>query len=274
MMGNGGYWGPIATRLAGRVDLSAFDMPGHGQSPDWRPALPPGDYHTDVTRIAADFIGGSVDLIGHSMGATVALRLALAAPHQVRSLTLIEPVLFAAAGQSDGMEGRLAKLLDQGETREAARLFLSVWGTQPFEAMSRPMQSQVTGQIRLLVNSNATLNHDKAHMLRDGGLESITAPVMVIMGNESPPVIHAIGDALARRLPQLVRACVPGAGHMLPITHPREVAALIAENLDRATNGDADRADALPPAPADPGAAPAASVDAAVGPGTVRRPRR
>ena len=157
MMGNGGYWGPIAARLDGRVDLAAFDMPGHGQSPEWRPAPPPGDYHTDVTRIAADFIGGKVALIGHSMGATVALRLALAAPHQIRSLTLIEPVFFAAAGQSDGMEGRLAAVLAQGQTREAARLFLSVWGTQPFEAMSRPMQSQVTGQIRLLVNSNACL---------------------------------------------------------------------------------------------------------------------
>ena len=30
------------------------------------------------------------------------------------------------------------------------------------------------------------------------------------------------------------RAQVPGAGHMLPITHPDQVAGLIAVNLDRA----------------------------------------
>ena len=238
MMGNAGYWGAIARHLDGRVDISGFDMPGHGESPDWVPAVPPGDYHTDVTRIAADFVGGPVDLIGHSMGATVALRLALAAPHQVRSLTMIEPVLFAAAGQSDGMESRLAALLEQGQDREAARLFLSVWGTQPIDAMSQPMQVRVTQQVRLLVNANATLNHDAAGMLRDGGLESITAPAMLITGAESPPVIHAIGDALAQRLPDVARARVPGAGHMLPITHPREVAGLIAVNLDRAVGID------------------------------------
>ena len=30
MMGNAAYWGPIAKRLDGRVDLMGFDMPGHG----------------------------------------------------------------------------------------------------------------------------------------------------------------------------------------------------------------------------------------------------
>jgi lipase len=47
---------------------------------------------------------GPVHLIGHSFGATVALRLAIEAPERVASLTLIEPVLFAAA--PDGPEKR------------------------------------------------------------------------------------------------------------------------------------------------------------------------
>ena len=58
--------------------------------------------------------------------------------------------------------------------------------------------------------------------------------MLLISGAESPPVIHAIADALAGRLPDVGRANVPGAGHMLPITHPDEVAGLIGVNLDRA----------------------------------------
>ena len=65
-------------------------------------------------------------------------------------------------------------------------------------------------------------------------LEAIDAPVLLISGAESPPVIHAIAGALAGRLPDVGRANVPGAGHMLPITHPDEVAGLIGVNLDRA----------------------------------------
>lgn len=63
------------------------------------------------------------------------------------------------------------------------------------------------------------LSQDSANILRDGGLEAIDAPVMLISGENSPPVIHAIADALAGRLPDVGRATVPGAGHMLPLTH-------------------------------------------------------
>ncbi|WP_258869676.1 alpha/beta fold hydrolase [Paracoccus thiocyanatus] len=98
MMGNAVYWGPIAQALRDRVRVSAPDLPGHGQSPDW--AGGPPDYHTAVTRAAAALIDRPLDLIGHSMGATVALRIAVAAPQAVRSLTLIEPVLFAAAPEA------------------------------------------------------------------------------------------------------------------------------------------------------------------------------
>ena len=94
MMGNASYWGPIAEGLANKVQISAPDLPGHGQSPDW-PGTP--DYHSYTTRAVAPLIDRPMDLIGHSLGATVALRIAVAAPEAVRSLTLIEPALFAAA---------------------------------------------------------------------------------------------------------------------------------------------------------------------------------
>ena len=51
------------------------------------------------TQIVGNFITDPIDVIGHSFGATVALRLAVEQPEKVRSLTLIEPVFFAVAGQ-------------------------------------------------------------------------------------------------------------------------------------------------------------------------------
>jgi len=82
--------------------------------------------------------------------------------------------------------------------------------------------------------SNEALRRDSANILREGGLEAIDAPVLIVMGEDSPPVIPAIADALATRLPDVGRARVPGAGHMLPITHPQQLAELIGLNLDRA----------------------------------------
>lgn len=234
MMGNAVYWGPIAQALRDRVRISAPDLPGHGQSPDW-PGGPP-DYHTAVTRAAAALIDRPLDLIGHSMGATVALRIAVAAPQAVRSLTLIEPVLFAAApeAQNDALLEDVAARLAAGEDAQAARAFLDVWGGLDWQAQAPATQARLARQIHLVQASNETLRDDAAHILRPGGLESIDAPVMIVLGQESPPVIPAIAKALAARLPDVGRASVPGAGHMLPITHPRQVAELIGLNLERA----------------------------------------
>ena len=59
-------------------------------------------------------------------------------------------------------------------------------------------------------------------------------PVMLIRGASSAPVMAPILEALAARLPDVGVAVVPGAGHMVPLTHPAEVAGLVAVNLDRA----------------------------------------
>lgn len=236
MMGSGRYWGPICDRLQGRVSLSGFDMPGHGRSDAWTPGPGLPDFHSAVTRIAAAFIQRPMDLIGHSMGATVALRIAVAAPEAIRSLTLIEPVLFAAAPGSaqEDLDRQIAASLAQGRPDKAVRSFLQVWGQQPYDSLPAATRRQMDAQIALVASSNRVLHEDSADMLRPGGLESIAAPVMLISGRDSPPVIHDIDAALAARLPDIGRATVPGAGHMLPITHPDEVAGLIAVNLDRA----------------------------------------
>lgn len=235
MLASGRYWGPIAERLDGRVDLHGFDMPGHGRSAPWTPGPDDPDYHTAVTRIAASFVTRPMDLIGHSLGATVALRIAVAAPEAVRSLTLIEPVLFAAAEDPEqrARDVQMAALLAEGRRDEVARRFLADWGTEAPEP-GQPLPDQILSQIELVAETGPTLSQDCAGLLRAGGLESIDAPVLLISGESSLPVIHSIADRLAERFADVGRATVPGAGHMAPLTHPDQVAGLIAVNLDRA----------------------------------------
>ncbi|MDB6178830.1 alpha/beta fold hydrolase [Paracoccus sp. Z330] len=236
MLASGSYWGAIAKRLDGRVDMQGFDLPGHGNSDDWQPGADDPDYHTAATRIAASFIERPLDLIGHSMGATIALRIAVAAPEAVRSLTLIEPVLFAAASdaQQAVRDAEMDRLIASGNTEQATRSFLATWGAQGYDQLPARMQDQMQERIHLVHAAGQTLSHDNANILRPDGLEGIDAPVLFISGENSPPVIHAIADSLAARLPDVGRASVPNAGHMLPITHADEVAGLINLNLDRA----------------------------------------
>lgn len=233
MMGNASYWGPISKALGSKLRISAPDLPGHGQSPDW-PGEP--DYHTYTTRAVAPLIDRPMDLIGHSLGATVALRIAVAAPEAVRSLTLIEPVLFAAIRNpaNDSAMRALGDLVAAGQEDEATRRFLSEWGGIAWEAQPPARRQRLARQMRLVVAGNDALMHDSARILRAGGLERIDAPVMLLMGEKSPPIIADIADSLAARLPDVGRAKVPDAAHMLPITHPAQVAELIGLNIERA----------------------------------------
>ena len=213
-MGSSVYWGPIAARLNGMVDLRAFDAPGHGRSGDWAPGDLKGvDFHTGVTWIATPRIDRPMDLIGHSLGATVALRIAVGAPQMVRSLTLIEPVLFAAVPElrDAPLFEVMDRLLAEDRDEEATRAFMAVWGDADFDALPPQQKQRMVTQIRMVAEANVILRQDRARILRDGGLEGIGAPVMLIRGEASPPSIAAIADALAARLPDVARAVVPAA---------------------------------------------------------------
>ena len=234
-LAHGGAWSGVSAQLPG-VTLVAPDLPGHGRSPAWDGR---SDLHTLTTwECLALLPEAPVDLVGHSFGATVALRMALERPEAVRSLTLIEPVLFAAARAAGDPAWRqnvealqpFAEALAAGDRIAAAAAFQAVWGVS-LSDMPAPQRDYIAARIHLIAAVDPTLRQDTAGLLGFGRLEALGLPVLLVEGATSPPVIAAIQTELARRLPQVTRAVVPGAGHMSPLTHPAEVASLIAAHI-------------------------------------------
>lgn len=232
-LAHAGAWSGLAAHLTG-VTLTALDQPGHGRAAAW---TGPGDLHDRATAEALALtksLGQPVDLIGHSFGGTVALRLALHRPDLVRSLTLVEPVLFAAARGSAAFAGFAARhaafgrLIAAGQDAEALRLFHGDWGNgQSLEDLPPRILSYMLARIGLIAVQTPVLLEDSAQLLRPGALEALDLPVQMIRGAQSPAVVQAIHASLGQRLPRAVERVVPGAGHMLPISHAAEVAALV-----------------------------------------------
>jgi pimeloyl-ACP methyl ester carboxylesterase len=242
-LAHAGAWSGLAKLLPG-VELTAFDQPGHGKADDW-------DGNEDLqglaTRLAIEFaerVGGGapVDLMGHSFGGTVCLRVALERPDLVRSLVLVEPVLFAAARAAGDpafapfLAGHTAfeDEVRAGRREAGARLFHAAWGGEAgFDDLPEAQRQYILDRIHFIVAQGPSLRDDSGALLRYMGLESLGLPVLLVEGGESPPVIGAIMDELGRRLPDTTRLVVPGAGHMVPITHPQAVAEAILAHLDR-----------------------------------------
>lgn len=226
-------WGGMARHLSGALSMTAFDLPGHGRSGDWDGV---GEIQAQCVRIAADFAaraGGPLDVIGHSFGATVALRLALEHPGALRSLVLIEPVLFAVAGRAKGDgDAAFAEAMRAGDMERAARDFTALWGTGArWEDIAQAQQAKLTAQMPLIAASAPALYDDIGGMLRPGGLEGLDLPVLLLEGSRAPAVISAINDGLAARLARAERSIIGGAGHMAPVTHPAQLSAEILRFL-------------------------------------------
>lgn len=237
-LSHGGAWKGVAQFLAGHLTLRACDLPGHGKSDDW-------DRQTDLHELCVTALlpmpDEKVDLIGHSFGATIALRLAIEYPDQIRSLCLIEPVLFAAAALDDPealahYKAQTAEVFDDSLHQDmtgVARRFNRVWGDgRNWKEIPSATREYITARMHLVRAQEAALFEDAASLLEPKRLGRVAMPVLLIEGDQSPPIVTSINKALAERLPNARRATVHGAGHMAPITHPREIGALIVGLLE------------------------------------------
>lgn len=240
-LAHAGAWSGLAEALTG-INLTAMDFIGHGRARDWDGVE---DYHSAATADAialAETLGRGqpIDLFGHSFGGTVALRMAVTRPDLVRSLMLIEPVFFAAAKQAKDSEWeafiadhrQFGDLVASGQRQEAARQFHAIWGGgEGFDTLPERMQHYMADRIHLITAPWPVVLEDAPGLLAPGRIEAIRLPVLLVEGNISPPIVPAVNRAIAARLPKVSRMTVPEAGHMLPISHPTQLAPLALAHL-------------------------------------------
>lgn len=243
-LAHGGAWAGLAS-LMRRVTVFAPDQPEHGKGSIWDRSRPLHDQAMAESVAVTQHVGqgAAVDLLGHSFGGALALRIALERPDLVRSLTLVEPVLFAAAGAAGdpafapfrARHLQFADLIAAGQAEDALRMFHGDWGTgDTLEDLQPRTRTYMLDRIPLIAAQNPTLLDDQAGMLRAGGLEALNVPVLFVEGGASPPIVAAVHSALIARIGHCQRLVVPGAGHMVTITHAGAVAPTLQRHLDAA----------------------------------------
>ena len=191
----------------------------------------------DVSEMAGDaasVAGGAVDVIGASLGAAVAIEMAIAHPEAVRSLTLITP--FTEAG------ARLLAVLDAWcdlgaavGPESIARALLPWLFSPDFLADDRARARTLRGLAAIAARvPAATLARSAAGLRawsgsRTADLPKISVPTCVIGGGGD--LLTPAADAVAQAIPGAAFILVPDAGHAVGLEAPETVNDAIAAHL-------------------------------------------
>ncbi len=263
--GNGLSWAGLAG-LGGRCRAIVPDLPGHGGTA-WDADSPPSPAAADVPRPAGDVprpaapvpdrrprasvertaddlativrgLGADpVDVVGYSLGARIALRLAIVHPDSVRTLVLeapsagiADPGARAERAAADAERARLA--VTGGIDAFAAR-----WEAEPVLAGEAALPGPARGRQAVIRRANTPLG--LAASLVYGGqgameplherLAEVVAPTLVVVGADDP--VRARGEEVAAGIPRARLALVPGAGHAPHLERPERFHALLVEFL-------------------------------------------
>lgn len=230
-LGSKSQWRGLAERLARTHRTLAIDLLGYGDAPA------PGDYETfsldtEVQRVL-DLVaqrlrpGERFQLVGHSYGGGVALRLAQTAPQRVASLALFEPTAFHVVGDADpaiaevrAVADSLAPTDDAGERLSQTERFMDFWnGAGSFAALP---EARRAGLARLIPKARYDFRALLDDPQRAPALARLRVPTCLIVGGHSPSCARRVAAVLEETLPVVQVHHVP-TGHMGPVTHPELV---------------------------------------------------
>jgi pimeloyl-ACP methyl ester carboxylesterase len=204
-------WMMAMARIARAAYVVAIDLPGHGPSPapaGGVAALSITGYRDAVGELAATLCLGPSVLVGHSMGALVAMEAALAWPDKVRGLVLC---------------GAAARLPVSDELMEVVRrepAGVAAWVAEHgFSPLVKPAVRRgfvaagvVTAPATTLADFEAVRGADLS-----ARVGSLTCPVLWLDGADD----RIVGPTEGR--PGEVRT-LAGVGHLVPIEAPGAVA--------------------------------------------------
>ena len=227
--GRGSSWGAHATAFAREFRVVVVDLPGHGRS-----GIPSDPARASVER-SADDLASILDrehctpahVLGYSLGARIALRLAAVHPGVVRRLVLESP----SAGPASEAERAARRAADAQRAdrleRNGIRAFVREWEHEPVLAGLLELPRAKAEQLRALRLRNSAAG--LAASLRGAGqgsmeplhgrLAAIRAPTLVITG-ALDRVGRGRADVVVAGIPGAKLAVIAEAGHTPHLESP------------------------------------------------------
>jgi pimeloyl-ACP methyl ester carboxylesterase len=234
-------WRVLARALAPVHRCLAPNLRGYGRSSPW----PPGRAAEIAEEIAlleavVETLGAPLHLVGHSMGAWLALELARRQPRRYAALALIEPVVLGVL-RAPGEEAPLAEVsamiedvlaaFARGDVAAAMERFTDYWyGAGAWAKIPLAQRLPIFARAPKMQADVEAVWADRTPLASFAG---IAAPALVLSAARTTPAAARMAELFAATLPRATREIIPEAGHMAPVTH----AAWLAERLEKFFSG-------------------------------------
>ncbi len=225
-------WGDTFDRLATSHRVIAYDRRSFGGSAQ-PPPEDPRVHARDAAALLEALAAAPATIVGWSLGGVVAIELALERPDLVRALVLLEPALHVKSRPSlpeliTIIRIQLARRRDE---RRAADIFLR-WalgdrsGGGGFERLKLEYREQMLANAHAIL---ADIDGGTGEHVKRRDLAAIVFPVVVLTGDRSDRTFARAARRIKGALPRVEHRVIAGAGHILQLDAPEEVAAAVEE---------------------------------------------
>jgi len=236
-------WRVLARALAGEFRCLAPNLRGYGRSSPW-PEGKPAAIAAELALLEAVALraGAPLHLVGHSMGAWLALELARRKPRGCVSLILIEPVVLGTL-RAPGEEAPLAEVsamiedvlaaFARADVAAAMERFTDYWyGTGAWAEIPLAQRLPIFARAAKMRADVAAVWADRTPASAFAG---IGVPTLVLSAERTTRAAARMAELLTAAVRGARREIVPEAGHMAPISHAawlaRRLADFVAESV-------------------------------------------
>ncbi len=198
----------LTENLDRAAEVIAVDLPGYGEAPEPPRVLTMERTADLVAAYLRDCVDEPVVLIGHSMGAQVAIEVAVRHPSVIERLVLVGPGGDPTARSGRAQFGRLARDL----------------AIESPKVIARGAREYIRAGPHLRAKFRAMLAHQPEHVLAQ-----VSVPTLVLRGEDDIVTPRAWCRQIVEGIPDARSAEVAGHGHETMIRDASHAAILIRE---------------------------------------------
>ena len=234
----GEIWQPQVEHFSNDYRVITYDFLGHGQSILKKDKLTLEDYVAQLYNLVNEIGVSNFSLIGHSMGAIIAVAFALKYPRKVDTLIPINIVFKRTKKAQDDVIMRAKDVFKSQQITNISQT-LERW----FKNKTSPDDLLKINNVRSWLNNTSPKAYAEAYYLFAtsdrvfvNNLSNLQPPVLYLTGSEDPNSTSLMSEQMAQETPNSWSESIESEAHMMAYISAKKVNSIIEHFLNNTTN--------------------------------------